>query len=125
MRLSFWALAKDYGKDIPFSGPLYKSIKIDDGKIRISFNHTAGGLVAKNGKLQGFAIAGEDEIFVWADAVIDGDTVLVSNKTIKQPVAVRYAWEIFPLCNLYNGADLPASPFRTDDWTLPSEGKSF
>jgi len=57
--------------------------------------------------------------------VIDGNTVIISNAEIKEPVAVRYAWELFPLCNLYNGADLPASPFRTDDWKLPSAGKAF
>lgn len=124
-RLSFWALAKDYGKDIPYSGPLYKTMKIEGGNIRISFNHTEGGLLAKDGKLEGFSIAGKDEQFVWADAVIDGETILVSSEEVKKPVAVRYAWEIFPRCNLYNDAELPASPFRTDDWTLPSEGKSF
>lgn len=124
-RLSLWALAKEYGKDIPYSGPLYKAMKIEGGGIRIFFDHTDGGLVAKGGRLEGFAIAGKDERFAWADAVIDGDTVLVSTADIKNPVSVRYAWELFPLCNLYNGADLPASPFRTDDWTLLSEGKLF
>lgn len=124
-RLALWALAKEYGKEGSFSGPLYKSMKIEDNQIRISFEHTDGGLVAKGGKLEGFAVAGIDEKFVWADAVIDGETIIVSNKKIKKPVAVRYAWEIFPLCNLYNGADLPASPFRTDDWRLISAGKAF
>lgn len=124
-RLARWALAKDYGKDVPFSGPLYKSMKIEDNKIRIYFEHTDGGLAAKGGELAGFAIAGSDEKFVWADAVVDGDTVVVSNENIKNPVAVRYAWEIFPICNLYNGADLPSSPFRTDDWTLISAGRAF
>ncbi|RKX47366.1 MAG: sialate O-acetylesterase [Verrucomicrobia bacterium] len=125
-RLSLWALAKDYGKkDLVYSGPLYKSMKVESDKIHVSFDHTDGGLVAKGGKLEGFAIAGADEKFVWADAVIDGNTVIISNAEIKEPVAVRYAWELFPLCNLYNGADLPASPFRTDDWKLPSAGKAF
>ncbi len=125
-RLSLWALAKDYGKKgVVYSGPLYKSIKIKGDKIHISFEHVDGGLVAKGGKLEGFAIAGTDEKFVWADAVIDGNTVIVSNTQIKKPVAVRYAWEVYPLCNLYNGADLPASPFRTDDWKLISAGKAF
>ncbi|MEN8256201.1 MAG: sialate O-acetylesterase, partial [Verrucomicrobiota bacterium] len=125
-RLSLWALAKDYGKKgVAYSGPLYKSMKASGGKIRISFDHVDGGLVAKGGKLEGFAIAGTDEKFVWADAVIDGDTVVVSNADIKDPVAVRYAWEVYPLCNLYSGAGLPASPFRTDDWKLISAGKAF
>ena len=76
-------------------------------------------------RLEGFAIAGNDGNFVWADAVIDGDTVVVSSPEIKKSAAVRYAWELFPLCNLYNGAGLPTSPFRTDDWKLPSEGVEF
>ncbi|RKX41288.1 MAG: hypothetical protein DRP64_11520 [Verrucomicrobia bacterium] len=124
-RLSLWALAKDYGKNVIYSGPLYKSMKIEGDKIRISFDHTDGGLIAKGAKLEGFAIAGADEKFVWANAVIDGHTVVVSNPSIKNPVAVRYAWEFFPICNLYNGAILPASPFRTDDWKLLSDGVVF
>ncbi len=124
-RLSLWALAKEYGKKVPYSGPLYKSMVVEGNKIRISFNHVDGGLIAKGGKLEGFAIAAEDEKFAWADAVIDGNTVVVSNAGIKEPFAVRYAWEVYPLYNLYNGAGLPASPFRTDDWKLTSEGKSF
>lgn len=124
-RLALWALANDYGKKVPVSGPLYKSIKIEGGKMRISFDHTDGGLVSKGGPLEGFAIAGADEKFVWADAIIDGDSIVVSNADIKDPVAVRYAWEIDPLCNLYNGAGLPASPFRTDSWKLITAGKVF
>ena len=76
-----------------------------------------GGLVAKGGEeLKGFAIAGEDKKFVWAEAKIDGDKVIVSSDEIAEPVAVRYAWADNPVCNLYNEEDLPASPFRTDDW---------
>ena len=67
-------------------------------------------------KLQGFAIAGEDQKFVWADAKIDGDRVIVSSPEVKSPVAVRYAWADNPTFNLYNDAGIPASPFRTDDW---------
>ena len=124
-RLSRWALAKDYGKKVSFSGPFYKSMKIEGEKIRLSFNHTDGGLLAKGAKLEGFAVAGANQQFVWADAVIEGDTVVVSNPAIGSPVAVRYAWEFFPLCNLYNGAGLPASPFRTDHWVLFSHGIVF
>jgi len=124
-RLSLWALAKDYGKNVIYSGPLYKSMQIEGDKIRISFEHAESGLAAKGEILEGFAIAGADEQFFWADAVIDGDTVVVSNPTIKTPVAVRYAWEFNPTCNLYNGATLPASPFRTDQWKLQSEGVIF
>ncbi len=91
-------------------------MKIDDGKIRIEFTHLGGGLVAKGYKLTGFAIAGADRKFVWADATIDGDTVVVSNPLVAAPASVRYAWADNPECDLYNKAGLPASPFRTDDW---------
>ena len=128
-RLALWALAKDYGKKIVYSGPLYKGIQIKQGKIRISFDSIGGGLmigkkdglqpvVEDNGaKLQRFAIAGEDKKWVWADAVIDGKTVVVSSPAVPKPVAVRYAYSVNPAgCNLYNKEGLPASPFRTDDW---------
>jgi sialate O-acetylesterase len=71
----------------------------------------------KNGKLQRFAVAGEDKKWVWADATIDGNTVLVSSPNVPKPVAIRYAYSTNPEgCNLYNRAGLPASPFRTDAW---------
>jgi sialate O-acetylesterase len=117
MRLAINALAKVYGKDIPYSGPIYKSMKIDGPKIQIHFSNTEKGLKIKGSKeLKGFAIAGEDKKFVWAKAKIEGTKVIVWSSKIKNPVAVRYAWASNPICNLYNGADLPASPFRTDDW---------
>ena len=115
-RLALWALAKDYGKDIVYSGPIYKKMVTEGNKIRLYFDHVGGGLVAKNGQLDGFAIAGSDKKFVWADAEIQGDTVLVSSREISEPAAVRYAWAIFPFCNLFNKEGLPASPFRTDSW---------
>ena len=116
-RLALNALAKVYGKDIPYSGPMYKSMKTDGNKLRIQFAHTNGGLKIKGSKqLKGFAIAGADKKFVWAKANIEGDEVVVWNSKVKSPVAVRYAWANNPICNLYNGADLPASPFRTDSW---------
>ncbi|VAX29110.1 Sialic acid-specific 9-O-acetylesterase [hydrothermal vent metagenome] len=116
-RLALIALAKTYGKDIPYSGPMFKSMKKEGSKIRLQFTNTDKGLKIKGGKqLKGFAIAGTDKKFVWAKAKIDGDEVIVWNSKIKNPVAVRYAWASNPLCNLYNGADLPASPFRTDSW---------
>ncbi|MFZ5829150.1 MAG: sialate O-acetylesterase [Planctomycetota bacterium] len=115
-RLAQWALAKFYGKDMPASGPLYRSMTKRDGKIVIEFNHVAGGLKAKGDKLEGFAIAGPNQYFHWADAVIEGDTVVVSSPEVADPVAVRYAWANNPKANLYNQAELPASPFRTDDW---------
>ncbi|NIA16684.1 MAG: sialate O-acetylesterase [Nitrospiraceae bacterium] len=116
-RLALNALANTYGKKVAYSGPMYKSMKVEDGAIRVEFDHTVGGLTAKGGEaLRGFAIAGADRKFVWADAAIDGDTIVVSSDSVADPVAVRYAWAHNPVCNLYNGVGLPASPFRTDDW---------
>lgn len=123
-RLALNALAKVYHKDIPYSGPMYKSMKIDKNKIILEFTNTDGDLKIKEGnKLKGFAIAGKDKKFVWAEAKIDGNKIVVENKNIINPVAVRYAWAANPVCNLYNGADLPASPFRTDDWQGITFGK--
>ncbi len=123
-RLALWALAKTYGKDVVYSGPIYKSHEIQGDKIVLSFDSIGGGLVAKGGgQLKGFAIAGSDKKFVWADARIEGDKVVVSSPKVKSPVAVRYAWADNPECNLYNQADLPASPFRTDDWPGITVGK--
>ncbi len=115
-RLARVALARDYGRKIEYSGPMYKSMKVEGGAIRLSFEHIGGGLVAKGGDLVGFAVAGADKKFVWANARIDGDTVVVSEDQIARPVAVRYAWADNPQCNLYNKEGLPASPFRTDSW---------
>lgn len=116
-RLALWALGTTYGKQIVYCGPLYKSMSKQQGKIVIQFDHAGGGLVAKGGEaLKGFAIAGEDKKFVWADARIEGPAVVVSSPQVKDPVAVRYAWASNPNCNLYNKAGLPASPFRTDNW---------
>jgi sialate O-acetylesterase len=117
-RLAFWALDKTYGiKDVVYSGPIYKSMKIEGNKIRLFFDYLGGGLIAKSGKLKQFAIAGADKKFVWADAEIDGDSVIVYSDKVAEPAAVRYAWAMNPEgCNLYNKAGLPASPFRTDDW---------
>jgi sialate O-acetylesterase len=115
LRLALWALAKDYGQDVVYSGPLYRGMAVEGAAIRLTFDHAAG-LVAKDGPLQSFQIAGADREFVWGDAVIDGDTVVVSSPQVPAPAAVRYGWANNPPCNLYNAAGLPASPFRTDDW---------
>lgn len=124
-RLALWALAKTYGQqNIVFSGPLYKVMKIEQNKIRIFFNYTEGGLVAKDGLLTDFMIAGQDHAFVPAKAVIEGDTVVVSNPEIGQPAAVRYAWSNWARPNLFNAAGLPASSFRTDDWPLNETSQS-
>lgn len=140
-RLALIALAQDYGRTIPFSGPVYQSLKVEGNKARLSFKHTDQGLVAaplpatypvqtrenKNeplvrnspkSELEGFAICGADKQWVWADAKIEGSDVLVWCDKVPVPVAVRYAWADNPNANLYNGAGLPASPFRTDDFPL-------
>ena len=116
-RLALWALAKTYGqKDVVCSGPLYKSMKIEDDKIRLSFDYVGGGLVAKDGQLTDFTIAGDDKNFVKAQAVIDGDTIVVSSDKVAKPVAVRFGWTNAAMPNFFNKEGLPASPFRTDDW---------
>ncbi len=124
-RLALNALAKVYGRNIVCSGPLYKSHKVENGKIRILFEHVGSGLSAKDGnRLKGFTIADADKKFHRADAVIDGNTVVVSGPEVEQPLAVRYAWADNPVCNLYNAEGLPASPFRTDNWrgiTVPPD----
>ncbi|HJQ24074.1 MAG TPA: sialate O-acetylesterase [Blastocatellia bacterium] len=114
-RLALWALAKTYGQSHEFSGPLFESMAIEGNKIRVRFTH-AGGLRTSDGNsVQGFAIAGADGKFVWADATIDGKDVIVWSDAVPQPVAVRYGWADNPAVNLTNGAGLPASPFRTDN----------
>jgi sialate O-acetylesterase len=122
-RLAAWALANTYKRDVPSSGPMYAGNTVEQGKIRITFTHADSGLVKVGEKLTGFAIAGADKKFVWANAVVDGDTLLVSSPEVPSPVAVRYGWANNPACNLYSRAGLPASPFRTDDWPGITEGK--
>lgn len=136
-RLALIALAEHHGKPLAFSGPVYRSMEVAGGKVILTFTHAEGGLVAKplpathvvesktkqtaslvrnspDSQLEGFAICGEDRKWVWADARIEGDTVIVWSDKVTAPTAVRYAWSDNPTCNLLNGAGLPASPFRTD-----------
>ena len=113
-RLALVALAKTYGQAVECFGPTYRDMKVEGAAIRLSFEHVAGGLVSRGGVLTGFSIAGADHKFVFANAAIDGETIVVSSPQVPNPVAVRYAWADHPLCNLYNKANLPASPFRTD-----------
>jgi sialate O-acetylesterase len=119
-RLSLAALKKAYGKDVVYSGPMYKSMKIEGNKIILDFNEIGSGLVVKDkyGYLKAFAIAGADKNFVWAQAYLTPDNkVVVYNENIKSPAAVRYGWADNPDdANLYNREGLPASPFRTDNW---------
>ena len=114
-RLARIARANVYGESIEYSGPVYQSMKVESGAIRITFTHLGGGLVAKDGPLKWFTIAGADLKFVPAEANIDGDSVVVSSPSVSAPTAVRYAWVNFPEgCNLFNAAGLPAPQFRTD-----------
>ena len=129
-RLARWALHHQYGRgEIVTSGPLLREMTLENGKVRLHFDSIGGGLIAarKSGrapalpapdeKLNRFAIAGKDRRWVWADAMIEGDTVVVSSAEVLRPVAVRYAYSDNPEgANLYNRAGLPASPFRTDAW---------
>jgi len=116
-RLALWARANVYGaKDLIWSGPVYQSMKIEGDKVRLAFDHVGGGLQFKDGEPRGFAVAGEDKVFYLAKARIDGDSVIVWSDRVKGPVAVRYAWANNPVGNLFNQANLPAMPFRTDDW---------
>jgi sialate O-acetylesterase len=122
-RLALAARALAYGEKIPYSGPEYYEQKVDGNKVVLSFKHTDGGLVARggSGELYGFTIAGADQKFVNAHAELQGDKVVVSSPAVKEPVGVRMGWANYPLVNLYNGAGLPASPFRTD--TFPDSTK--
>lgn len=115
-RLALAARSEAYGEEIISSGPIFKDMKIKDNRIAIEFFNTGSGLKAGNGKeLKHFAIAGDDEIFKWAEARIEGNTVVVWNDSISMPKAVRYAWADNPeAANLMNEEGLPASPFRTD-----------
>nr|NQU93210.1 chitobiase/beta-hexosaminidase C-terminal domain-containing protein [Bacteroidota bacterium] len=118
-RLSLWALAKTYGKDdLVYSGPLYKSMKVEGDKIRLFFDHIGGGLMSENGELSHFSIAGKERVFHSAKAVIDENTIIVSSKNVRRPVSARYAFENGDEPNLFNKEGLPASTFRTDDWKI-------
>jgi len=116
-RLSLWALANDYGKQIVFSGPLYSKMKIKKNNIELEFTHEGSGLISADEQpLNWFTIAGADKKFVVAKAVIRGNKVLVSSEDVLNPVAVRFAWDEAAMPNFCNKEKLPASPFRTDSW---------
>jgi sialate O-acetylesterase len=140
-RLAAIALANTYCKSVPFSGPVYQSMTTNGSTVQLGFLHAEGGLVAKplpdtylvsskvvpfktgplvrnspGSELEGFAICGADHKWVWAEAAIEGATVKVWSPQVPRPIAVRYAWDFNPTCNLYNGSGFPSSPFRTDDF---------
>ncbi|MBS1786462.1 MAG: sialate O-acetylesterase [Acidobacteria bacterium] len=122
-RLALAARAIAYGEKIEYSGPVYSAMKVKGNSVELSFHHVGGGLVVKGDKLTGFAIAGADQKFVSAEAIIKGDKIIVSSSTVAQPVAVRFGWENWPVLNLWNKAGLPATPFRTDDFPMVTAPK--
>ncbi len=118
-RLARWALARDYGlSNIPYHSPQYKSMEKQGTKIVLSIDHVGSGLYTFDTQNPvGFATAGEDKKFVWADAKLVGnDKIEVSSNKVAEPAAVRYAWADNPVCNVYSREGLPLTPFRTDDW---------
>jgi sialate O-acetylesterase len=124
-RLSLWALKNQYGKkNIETSGPVYKKMKIEGNKIRLYFGHDKG-LLSKDGKqMQQFSIAAaNDSSFIPAQAIIENNSVLIWSDAVQQPADVRYGWQNVPAAELYNSAGLPATPFRTDKRTVPTQGK--
>lgn len=124
-RLAFCALAKHYGKKIVYSGPTLSSFERLPGSIRLHFAHTEGGLTVKGSRLEEFTIAGEDRKWYWAEAHIDGNTVVVSSPSVPNPKEVRYAWQSNPAATLFNGARLPAAPFRSDTWPGITDAQSL
>ena len=118
-RLARWAFADVYGlRDVVGAGPVPEQHRVENDRVVIGFRHAETGLVAKSGPLAGFAIAGADRVWRTAKAEIKGESVEVFSPDVPLPVAVRYGWKDNPVCTLYNGAGLPASPFRTDDWPV-------
>ncbi len=119
-RLSYWALGTVYSKKVPpISGPLPDGYNIQGNAITVSFKHTNGGLKSMTvGSLTSFQIAGADHQWKPAEAKIIGDKIVVTSPAVPQPLAVRYAWKDLPDPSLTNGAGLPASPFRTDNWPV-------
>jgi sialate O-acetylesterase len=115
VRLALAARALAYGEKLEYSGPIFKSKKIEGSKVILTFDHVGNGLMVKGDKLTGFAVAGADGNFVDADAVIEGDTVVVSSPKVEKPTDVRFGWKNFTPLNFFNKDDLPASPFRTDE----------
>jgi sialate O-acetylesterase len=115
-RLALAARGLAYAEKLVYSGPIYQSVKFDAGQAIVSFAHVGGGLVARGDKATGFLLCGADRKFHRAEARIEGDKVVVTSARVPRPVAVRYAWERNPECNLSNREGLPASPFRSDDF---------
>jgi sialate O-acetylesterase len=117
-RLARWALAKDYGQDLVYRSPIYKSHRTEKNRLIVTFDHVGGGMDTFDVRQpKGFAVAGEDKQFVWAQATIVGkDKIEVWSDEVTHPVAVRYAWADNPVCNVQNREHLPLTPFRSDTW---------
>ena len=122
-RLALCALAGTYGRNAPASGPVLDSTERTGSTLKLHFSHTDGGLVVHGPELKEFSLAGPDRQWHWAEAHIEGDTVIVSSLAVPAPAAARYAWQSNPAATLFNGAGLPASPFRTDDWPDSTENQ--
>ncbi len=117
-RLAQAALAVAYRKELVPMGPLMRSVTIEDSRVRVQFDHVGEKLVVRGKQqvVQGFALAGPDKVFHPAAARVEGKTVVIESKEVPDPIAVRYAFADNPEVNLYNSANIPAAPFRTDDW---------
>ena len=113
-RLALVALQNVHGRALVHTGPAYRAMERRGDTLRVLFDHAQGGLVARGGSLRGFAVAGADRVFAWADVRIEGEAVFVFSPDVPDPVAVRYGWADNPAGNLYNREGLPAAPFRTD-----------
>ncbi|WP_083492767.1 sialate O-acetylesterase [Lyngbya aestuarii] len=125
-RLFLAAMATVYGqKDLVWSGPVYQSVEFKENQAIVTFDSAGKGLKIKGDQLKGFAVAGSNHRFFWADGKIEGNRVILTSEAVKQPVAVRYGWANNPIGNLYNSAELPAFPFRTDNWLLNLDESRF
>jgi len=123
-RLALIARAKTYGENkLVYSGPIFNQMKIKKQKAQLFFDYAESGLKQNGEHLKEFEIAGSDQVFYPADAKIEGKTIVVSSAKVKEPVAVRFAWKAIPEPNLFNKENLPASPFRTDNWEIKTEKK--
>ncbi len=122
-RLALAAEGVAYGRHVEYRGPTFKSVRGDKETLRVQFAHLAGGLLVRGPRLVGFEVAGQDQQFFPAEAKIVGSEVVLSSSRVSRPVAARYAWANDPTCNLYNKVGLPAPPFRSDAWTVPTQGR--
>ena len=115
-RLALCALAEHYRHKVVYSGPTVKSVERMDGAIKVTFDHVDGGLIAKGGDPGEFSLAGDDHKWYWSTGRIEGDAIIVSSSSVPNPKEIRYAWQANPKATLFNGAGLPATPFRSDNW---------